>query len=121
MGKYRATINMPEAKRYAVAEFPDNEPRVIRMVLDGHLIPVDVAPEVTAQIEEAKIAPPVTTGGADAVRAALQKARDEEQARKEAESDAIDAADVVEDEPVTTSFTPDAVAPATSAYRSKKG
>lgn len=106
MGKYRATINMPEAKRFAVAEFPDDEPRVIRMVLDGHLVPVDVAPEVKARIEEVKANPPASANNADAVRAAMAKAREDEAARLgEAEGEAP------EGEGIVTSFTPGVVAP----------
>lgn len=76
MGKYRATLNMPEAKRGQVAEFVDDEPRVIRMVRDGHLVPVDVSSEALARIEEAKTKPaPVASNSVEAVRRALDERR----------------------------------------------
>lgn len=76
MGKYRATLNMPEAKRGQVAIFDDTEPRVIRMVCDGHLVPVDVSPEALARIEEAKNKPaPVAIGSVEAVKRALEERR----------------------------------------------
>lgn len=76
MGKYRATLNIPEAKRYAVAEFPDDDPRVIRMVLDGHLQPVDISDEARKRLDEASVAPDVSPSSVDAVKQALAAARE---------------------------------------------
>lgn len=76
MGKYRATLNIPEAKRFAIAEFPDDDPRVIRMVLDGHLQPVDISDEARERIDRASTTPQASPSSVDAVKQALAAARE---------------------------------------------
>jgi hypothetical protein len=47
------------------------------MVLDGHLVPVDVRPEVTSRIAESKATPPAPAPNSiEAVREALRAARE---------------------------------------------
>jgi hypothetical protein len=77
MGKYRATLNMPEAKCGQVAEFADDDPRVIRMVKNGYLVPVDVPKEVLKQINE-KISSGFSepNNPIEAVKRALQERRE---------------------------------------------
>jgi len=101
MGKYRATLNMPEAKRGKVAEFPDDSPRTAALVRDGHLVPVDVPAEAIKRFEEDRTQAKVPTENSiDAVKAALEESR---RRAAEAAAEAKDAP--VAEAAVSTSIT----------------
>jgi len=77
MGKYRATLNMSGCRYGQIAEFDDNDQNVIRMVLDGHLLPIEVSDETVSRISKARvtIAEPAPNS-IEAVREALKAARE---------------------------------------------
>jgi hypothetical protein len=103
MGKYRATLNMAGAKRGKIGEFPDADKRTLRLVSEGHLIPVDVSAEALKRIEEMRAKPEVHTGDTvSAVKAALIQKRKEAAERAAAK---VEEAEAPEESPVSTSVT----------------
>lgn len=90
MGKYRATLNMAGAKRGQVVTLSDTEPRTIRLVNEGHLVPVEVDAEAIKRFESARAeAAKPADNSIEQVRAALEERRREAAAAAEAETSAV--------------------------------
>jgi hypothetical protein len=107
MGKYRATLNMPGVKRFAIGEFDDDDPRVIPLVLEGHLQPMDISDEMQDKIAAARTAPrKVSPNSVDAVKNAMKAARERQEAAEAAE--AADAPQTAEEAPEATEEAPEA-------------
>jgi len=98
MGEYRATLNMPGLGINKVGTFEDDDDATRRLVMWGHLVPVDDVALAAAKMHHEKpLAHPANDR--DAIIAALKAARAKADEAGGAEVSQVSTATTVETEP----------------------